>query len=280
MVGSNVGPDLHIHSTASDGVLAPEEMVAHAVRRGLRMISLTDHDTVAGVLPAMRATQATDLVVIPGVEISSEVTGRQVHILGYWIDPEDSQLLDRLALRQEARRARAERIVTLLHEHGLDGIRISDVLARSRGGSVGRMHIGAAMVDAGYVDSIKEAFDLWLEEGRPCFVRKAVPEPAEAIRWIREAGGVAVLAHPCLSAIDDLIPWLVSLGLGGIEAYHAECPPEDAERYTRLARRLGVIVTGGSDFHGVGRTENRLGVCVVPDWVADELVAARPMSGV
>lgn len=280
MVGSTVGPDLHIHSTASDGLLAPEEIVAQAVRRGIRMISLTDHDTVAGVLPAMRAAEGTNLVVVPGVEISSETGGRQVHVLGYWVDPEDPTLLARLAVQQQARRSRAERIVAILQEHGLEKVLLSDVLARARGGSVGRMHVGAAMMAAGYVDSIQEAFERWLGEDRPCYVGKTVPRPADAIRWVREAGGVAVLAHPCLSAVDDLIPWLVSLGLGGIEAYHAECRPEDAERYEQLARESGIIVTGGSDFHGTGRAAGHVGACTVPEWVAHELDAARPVTGV
>lgn len=274
-----MGPDLHIHSTASDGTLTPEAIVERALERGIPAIALADHDTVAGVRRAQIAAAGTSLTVIPAVELSTEAGERAIHILGYWVDHTDRLLNERLAGQRTQRLARAERIVDALSACDIASVTMHDVLDVARGASVGRSHVAHAMVRAGHVSSIAEAFERYLGEGRPGYVRKTVPTPGEVIAWIRDAGGLPVLAHPVLSAVDDLIPGLVAAGLLGIEAYHAECSPADSVRYAYIADENGLLVTGGSDFHGNSRPANELGAALVPDGVLEALNVRRASLG-
>lgn len=274
-----MGPDLHIHSTASDGTLTPEAIVERALEYGIPAIALADHDTVAGVLRAQIAAAGTSLTVIPAVELSTEAGDRAIHILGYWVDHTDCLLNERLADQRTQRLTRAERIVDALSASNVGSVTMRDVLEVACGASVGRSHVAHAMMRAGHVSSIADAFERYLGEGRPCYVRKTVPAPDEVIAWIRDAGGLPVLAHPALSAVDDLIPDLVAAGLLGIEAYHAECSPADSVRYARMADESGLLVTGGSDFHGNSRPANELGAALVPDGVLEALNVLRASLG-
>lgn len=271
-----MGPDLHIHSTASDGTLAPEAIIECAARLGIPAIALTDHDTIAGVGPAQTAASSQNLIVIPAVELSTELGTRSIHILGYWIDYHDPVLNERLARQREFRLERAERIVEALRAWGISSLTMRDVRDAARGGAVGRSHIAQVLIRTGHASSIEDAFQRYLGEDAPCFVPKTVPTPAQAISWITEAGGVPVLAHPALNAVDDLIPELVDAGLGGIEAYHTECSPQQTVQYVQLAAEYGLLVTGGSDFHGNGRPTNKLGSANVPLTVLESLQAAAP----
>jgi len=274
-----VGPDLHIHSTASDGTLTPEAIVERALECGISAIAIADHDTVAGVAPAQVAASGTSLTIIPAVELSTEIGERVIHILGYWIDHTDSLLNERLADQRQQRLDRAQRIVEALTACNIHSVTMLDVLSVARDASVGRSHVAHAMMRAGHVCSIADAFERYLGEGRPCYVRKTVPAPGEVIAWIRDAGGLPVLAHPALSAVDDLIPGLVTAGLLGIEAYHAECSAADSARYARMAHEWGLLVTGGSDFHGNSRPANALGAARVPSGVLESLNALRASLG-
>lgn len=274
-----MGPDLHIHSTASDGTLTPEAIVERALEYGIPTIALTDHDTVAGVRRAQIAAEGTSLTVIPAVELSAEAGDRAIHILGYWIDQTDCLLNERLAAQRTKRLARAERIVEALAASNSGSVTMRDILDVASGASIGRSHVAHALMRAGHVSSIADAFERYLGEGRPGYVRKTVPTPDEVIAWIRDAGGLPILAHPALSAVDDLIPDLVAAGLLGIEAYHAECSTADSVRYARMADEGGLLVTGGSDFHGDSRPANQLGAALVPDGVLEALNMLRTSLG-
>lgn len=268
------GPDLHLHSTASDGTCTPARLVALARAAGLPAIALTDHDSVGGIDAAIDAAAGTTLAIIPGVELSAGIGDRGIHILGYFIDHHDTTLLDRLEHLRRVRLERAERIVWALARDGYT-ISLDDVLGLAADGAVGRAHIAQLLVAAGYVATVSEAFKTLLGSSAPYYVPKPVSTPEEVVRWIGEAGGVAVVAHPGLSKIADLIPRLVDAGIAGIEAYHGSHDATTTEYYASLAREHGLIATGGSDFHAEDRDGASPGSANVPDHVLADLVSAR-----
>lgn len=265
--------DLHAHTTASDGTLTPTALVDHACERGIDVIAITDHDSVAGVGEAIAAAAGTSVTVVPGVELSAVSDNRDVHILGYFIDHEDERLLAHLEDLRLARRRRAERIVGALRRARYD-VSLEDVLALADGGSVGRSHVARALVNGGHVATIREAFETLLGRGRPFYVSKDVRSPVDVVKVIREARGLAVLAHPGVTGVDDLLPSLLEAGLSGIEAFHAEHTSDDRDRYAHLARQHGLLVTGGSDFHGTGTPAVDLGDVDVPEEAVRRLIAA------
>ncbi len=209
--------DLHLHSTASDGLLTPSEVVRSALEAGLVAIALTDHDTVAGVEEAQRAAQGTGLEVIPGVEINSEGEWGDLHFLGYYVDPHDRFLRERLEAMREARLGRARKMVRKLAQMGMP-LDWEEVRALAGGESVGRPHIARALLQRGYIASTQEAFDRYIGNDGPAYVPRLRLTPPEVIEAIHRAGGVAVLAHPAHSGVVDRIPEFVALGLQGVEA--------------------------------------------------------------
>ncbi|CAM3720684.1 PHP domain-containing protein [Cohnella lubricantis] len=247
--------DLHTHTTASDGLHRPEENVRMAKEAGLAAIAITDHDTTAGIQEAQKAGHALGVEVVPGVEISTSYEGQEVHVLGYYIDPADSQLTSRLHSQRSVRERRNESILERLN--GL-GIPITMAMVEEAAGrqpgkdeTIGRPHIAEAMVRLGTVASVQEAFDRYLAEGKPGYVNP--PErisPVEAFRWIHEAGGTAIVAHPGLYGNDALAEKLLLNGADGLEAYHSDHGPEAEAFFREIAERHGKFVTGGSDFHG------------------------------
>lgn len=266
------GCDLHIHSTASDGTLAPSRLVELAVEAGLSTIAITDHDTVGGVGEALQAGARLGVRVIPAVELSAGVGERGMHILGYFIDHTDPELARRLEHLRSVRMARAERIVRSLRRADLP-VTLQDVLRAAEGGAVGRAHIAQVLVNTGHAVSVSDAFDRLLGSGRPHYVPKPVSSVDEVLGWIRDAGGIAVVAHPALSGIDDLVPRLAEAGIVGIEAFHASHDARTRARYVDLAARHGLVATGGSDFHGA-TGGNPLGSGPVPPGAVDVLEAA------
>ncbi len=258
------GPDLHIHSTFSDGLLTPEEIVGRAISLGLPAIAIADHDSVGGVGPALDAADGTGLTVIPAVELSADDHGRSVHLLGYHIDHTDRTLLERLASLRRERIARARRIIDALSSDGID-IRSDALLPDHDRAAIGRAHIARALIASGHARDMSDAFDRFVGDRAPYFAAKTPVTPERAIGWIAEAGGVAVLAHPGLSAVDDRIDSLISAGLAGIEACHASHDSATTERYRALADKLGLIATGGSDFHGSEREGGDIGSSTAPE---------------
>lgn len=243
--------DLHTHSTASDGTLAPADLVRQASRRGLSLIALTDHDTTSGLDEAIEAGASLGVRVIPGIELSTDVTAGEVHMLGYGIDPRNDTLQQTLASYRQSRLERAERIIARLRGLGVD-LPEGSVRASSDDASLGRPHIARAMVAAGHVNSVSEAFDRFLGNDKPAYVAsERKPTPVEAIQLILAAGGLPVHAHPFTSdAFPDLLADLVAAGLAGIEVYYAEYTPERRETLARIAAEHGLLATGGSDYHG------------------------------
>lgn len=248
--------DLHMHSTSSDGMNTPSELVGLAAGRGLAGIALTDHDTVAGVGEAAEAAARAGLDFVPGVEISTRAGSRDIHMLGYFFDPADARLRQRLAGLRDVRDVRNDRILERLRELGVD-ITLAEV--KDRGGrplqpgeSVGRPHMADVLVRKGYAVDLRDAFDKYLAEGAAAYVSPPRVSPVEAAAWIREAGGVPVLAHPGLYGDDALVRQVLAEAKpAGIEVRHPDHDPAAEERYRRLAAEYGLLTTAGSDYHGI-----------------------------
>ena len=266
------GVDLHSHTTASDGTLSPRELVRAAVKRGVRVLAITDHDSTDGLRDAFdEAARHPPLTIVPGLEINCDVPGAEVHVLGYYVDHGATWFQDFLREQRAERVARVHRIAGRLTELGMP-IDPADVFAIVREGSAGRPHVAQVMVQRGYVRSVREAFDKWLHTGGPANVPRRRLTPMDAIAVIRRAGGVPVFAHPGLAARDELVPDMVGAGLMGIETYYAEHSAAQTAHYRALCREHGLIATGGSDYHGErsGRT-NPLGHPPVPMSVYEQL---------
>lgn len=273
--------DLHLHTTASDGDHAPSELVALACAAGLRLISITDHDTVAGLEEAACAASALGLGFVNGIEISTVLDGRDVHLLGYAFDPADRALTDFLRDQRDDRVRRVGEMGDRLAALGAP-IDVRPIVALARAGgeqSVGRPQIARALVEAGHVASALEAFERFLYEGGPAYVPRCSATPHEVVGLIRRAGGLASLAHPVHTKRDDAIPGLVEAGLFAIEAWHADHDAQVTAHYVSLAARLDLALSGGSDFHGSAR-DRRLGSVVLPEAVWGEFVARAAGAGV
>jgi len=273
--------DLHLHTTVSDGALRPEELVRAASIAGIQVMAVTDHDSVDGIRDAERAASDLSIQVIPGIEVSASLDGDDVHVLGYFLDPDDRVLREALSRLQEGRVAQARSMVERLAELGwpLDWDR---VMAIAQGGSIGRPHIARALIERGYVGSVDEAFSRFLRRGGPGYVEGQKLLPQEAVSLIKEAGGVPSLAHPIIVGasdyrldLDRLLPVMVEAGLEGIEAYYKGYTPEVTAFLFGLASRYRLVPTGGSDFHGGGVVADaELGAVEVP-WETVERLRGR-----
>lgn len=266
--------DLHVHSTHSDGTLSPESLVALALARGVTVLAIADHDSVAGVPAALAAARGTDLTIIPAVELSTVTTdGRDAHMLGYFVDVDDDAFLAHLVDLREARLRRASAMVAALEASGMR-VALEDVLEYSAGGAVGRTHVARALVDAGHAADVGDAFRRFIGHGRPFYIAKDVRTPQQAIDMISAAGGLSVLAHPGVNGNEDLIGELADGGLRGIEAYHADHTPEQRDRFAQMARERGLLVTGGTDFHSHDGPNPELGSQDIPQDAVQQLLLA------
>ena len=271
--------DLHLHSTQSDGSFSPTQVVQRAAKLGLSAISLTDHDSVAGVQEAQNIGRDIGVEVIPGTELSAHEAGMDIHILGYFINPANSDLLVYLQKFQDARRNRAEKIVARLNRLGVR-ITMAHVLHKAGDAAIGRPHVADVLVEEGFVFSHDHAFQKYLGYGKPAYQPKFVLTPREAVEIIHAAGGLASLAHPVLYRRDALIPDLIKQGLDGIEVMHIKHDRSDVRRYSDMAKRYGLLTTGGSDCHGDGRGQAVIGTVLVPSTFLDamkESVGAHPL---
>mgnify|MGYP000191635763 CR=1 FL=1 len=246
--------DLHLHSTYSDGTDRPEELIQRARGLGFSAVALTDHDTVDGVREFLQAAEEAGIEGIPGVELSTLKGEEEFHILGYFIDPDNTELRAVIKKTSRAREKRAEEMVKKLNKMGIE-IEFSRVKEIAGSTLIGRPHIARAMIEKGYVSDIKEAFtERYIGRGGPAYVERFKITPEEAVRLIRGARGIPVLAHPGISAktpvsVQDIVV-LKKAGLLGLEVYYPEHDPETTLFYADLARKLGLLVTGGSDDHG------------------------------
>jgi predicted metal-dependent phosphoesterase TrpH len=270
--------DLHVHSTASDGTLRPSELIQLALRRGVDVLAIADHDSVSGLEEAFATSSSTSLTVVPAVELSAAVDGYDVHVLAYYVDPLSPELLAELALLREDRRRRAEEMVSALRAGGIP-VTMDEVLALSDGGAVGRSHIARALVGSGHAENVASAFKRYIGRGREYYRAKRSRTPMEVIDSVREFGAIPVLAHPGVTSADAFIPAMVASGLLGIEAYHADHTQSQRERYARMAAKLGLITTGGTDYHGPQAHNPELGSMKVPEASVRALMRLDPGRG-
>ncbi|MBS0151639.1 MAG: PHP domain-containing protein [Nitrospira sp.] len=256
--------DLHLHTTHSDGSCTPSEVIGLAHQAGVTTLAITDHDIMTGVAEAITAGAHYGIDVIPGVEISSLNGQSELHILGYFLDWQDPVLNQRFKTLRDSRHRRNPQIIERLQALGID-ITYDEVRALAGSDSVGRPHIARALMDKQVVSSAKEAFDRFLADGKPAYVPRDLPSPTEAIHWIKAAGGLAVLAHPTWvklagRSLIDLVRDLKSSGLDGVEVYYSTHAARQTREYLSLAQQLGLLVTGGSDFHGLTKPDIDVGI--------------------
>lgn len=254
--------DLHTHSTASDGTHAPADLVAEASAAGLDVVAITDHDTTAGWREAAAAAVEQGIDLVRGIEISCSRHYESIHLLGYLPDPDDPELALELARARESRITRMDRMIRRMVHGGID-ITVEEVRAQvAPGATLGRPHLADALVAKGVVADRDHAFRELLHDGSPYYVGHYAPDPLTAIRLVRDAGGVPVLAHPFAlrtgTVTDVMVEELAAAGLAGLEVHHRDHSPQDVERALRLAARHDLVVTGSSDYHGTGKL-NELG---------------------
>jgi predicted metal-dependent phosphoesterase TrpH len=274
--------DLHIHSNASDGKLSPEAIVRMAAEAGLKYIALTDHDSVAGIPSALKAACAfPKLRFIPGVEISTEVSEGEVHMLGYFINFTDKEFGQALERFQNSRHGRAQGMIAKLAKMGID-IDWARVQELAGDGVIGRPHIARAMLEKGYITRFEEAFEKYIGHGGPAYVERDKMTPAEAVELVLRANGLPVLAHPfTVKEPEKLVKELKTTGLVGLEAYYKDASREAIKTMLLLAERYGLIATGGSDYHGIGESnEVKLGGVDVPLQAAEKLIALARERGI
>ena len=254
--------DLHTHTYCSDGSMSPTELVRHAKEQGVSAIAITDHDTIKGINEGLEAGEKYGVEVIPAVEFSSQSLS-QVHVLGYYIDINSPSLLKVFAEQQEERKISNQKYLKVLAEHGFV-ITDEEVQRVAPHGGVGRAHYAKIMMEHGWVSSVKEAFDLYLGVGMPCYIEREVITPEKAIEIIHNAGGLAFFAHPHQTKLPEdklyqFIKHLKNNGLDGIEGYYTEYTPEMQERFLSIAKELDLLVSGGSDFHAQMKPHIQIG---------------------
>ncbi len=275
--------DLHLHSTVSDGRFSPTDIVRKSADRGLTVIALADHDSVDGIAPALAAARAfPQLKVIPCVEISTDVPNGEVHVLGYFIDYTDRKLKATLEKMRHSRRERAAGMVTKLGKLGIH-IEWQRVQEIAGSGSIGRPHIAQAMLEKGYISSIKEAFTKYISRNGPAYVEREKMTPEEAVKLLLRTNGLPVLAHPLtINDRETMVTELKAAGLVGIEAYYSDYTADEISKLVSLANKHGLITTGGSDYHGLDNsTETMIGGADVPIESAERLLALakQPAQG-
>ncbi|MBE0478852.1 PHP domain-containing protein [Candidatus Aerophobetes bacterium] len=266
--------DLHIHTIFSDGTLAPREAVFLAKELGLKAISITDHDSVEGLEEGLESAKQIGVELVPGVEMSSDVEEDEYHILGYYLHWRQKRFLSRLRFFQKTRKERNDKLLQRLKELGME-IKFGDLTKLAPKGVISRLHIARSMVEKKYVTSIDEAFEQWLNPGKPAYIKRDRVSPFEVINLIIDAEGIPVFAHPVLSKRDELIPRMVDAGLMGIEVYHTTHNEAVVKHYREIARQFDLLITGGSDCHGEAKGKLLMGKVHVPISCLWDLKRAR-----
>ncbi|MCD6310692.1 MAG: PHP domain-containing protein, partial [Candidatus Eremiobacteraeota bacterium] len=268
--------DLHTHTTFSDGIVTPEDLVEEAINKGIGILSVTDHDSLGGIIPAQKASKNSSLTIIPGIELNAENEHSEVHILVYGIDPNDQVLNGILKEIRQRRVTRIKKILEKLNDLGME-VPFADVDEISRGESLCRPHVARAMVKLGYVNDYQKAFDKYLARGKPAYVPRKKFTPEIAVEIGVKAGGVPVLAHPCFieESLEHLLKRLIPLGLEGIEIFYPLHSRDQIQHYLQLAHEYNLLITGGSDYHGKGaRISSELGEISYP-WEEFQKLAVR-----
>ncbi len=274
--------DLHLHTYFSDGTYSPEELAAQAQQHALQVVALTDHDTVEGCEPAARACAAVQIEFIAGTELTAEQDGHEIHILGYGIDLQNPRFLGEIGKFQAVRQNRIREMVQRLNQLNVP-LQAEAVFALANCRAPGRPHVARALVQAGLVGSLDEAFERFLKKNRPAWVPKFKMSASNATELIHDSGGVAVMAHPGLNRSDEVIPAMVEAGLDGIECFHTKHSTSTAEHYLQIAERFHLLVTGGSDCHGFSKGRPLIGSVRLPYEHVEKLkakIAERRSSSV
>jgi predicted metal-dependent phosphoesterase TrpH len=264
--------DLHLHSRFSDGTYSPEELVAQAQRFRLKAIALTDHDSVEGCVRTAGACQTAGIEFIPGTELTAEQDGNEIHLLGYYLDTQNPRLLVQIAEFQAVRQNRIREMVARLNQLQMP-LAAEKVFSLANCRSPGRPHVARALVQAGLCRNLDEAFERFLKKNRPAWVPKFKMGASDAIELIHQAGGVAVLAHPGLNRTDAVIPDIVEAGLDGIECFHTKHSTVTSEHYLQIADHFRLLVTGGSDCHGLSKGKPLIGTVKLPYQHVEQLKA-------
>ncbi len=268
--------DLHTHSTASDGIYTPKQLLQHAKEADISVLALTDHDSTDGIVEAAQAAQALGIDFIPGIEVNTDTHGGEVHVLGYFLEYERPAFQAILKVLRDARERRGQRMVELLNEQGITihWERVREIAQ----GAVGRPHVAKALLEAGYVQTIGEAFDKYIGTNGPAYVPRYKLSPEDAVRLIASANGLPVIAHPVnlpgLSELRNWLPGLCAAGLVGLETYYGPYTKADEQTLLTLAHEYHLIPTGGTDFHGPGIHPTPLGGRFVPYAAVEQLKAA------
>ena len=265
--------DLHIHTAYSDGSFLPATIIRHAVKNNLKIISITDHDSVDGIAASIEEGEKSYVEVIPGIEISTTVDTGEIHILGYFIDYEDEYFVKNLKRIQEIRLKRMSVMVDKLNRLMID-IDLNELIEYAASSSIGRLHLAHFLKKKGIVGSAYEAFDRYIGSGKPAYEKMNALSPEEGIELISNAGGIPVLSHPGLTRRDDLIDEMIHAGLRGLEVYHSGHSEEDTNRYFQMTRDKGLLVTGGSDCHGEKKLNMLMGRIKLPIQFVDRLKEA------
>lgn len=255
--------DLHLHTNFSDGTFTPEELVLHAQKAGLACIAVTDHDSVEACERVAASCAKVNMEFIPGTELTAEHDETELHVLGYFLDTHNEKLLAEIAKFQAVRQNRIHDMVARINELGVP-LQVESVFAMANCKSPGRPHVARALVKAGLVKNLDEAFERFLKKGRPAWVPKSKVSALEAIQLVHQAGGLAVMAHPGLNRTDDVIPALVTAGLDGIECFHTKHSTAMSERYLEIADKYRLLITGGSDCHGFSKGKPLIGTIRLP----------------
>ena len=266
--------DLHVHTKYSDGLFSPGEVITHAKKKGLSCVAITDHDSVAGIDEAMSAGNGDGIEVIPGVEISAEENGKEMHILGYYVNYKDKKLLNFLKEIRKDRVSRLHKMVEALNERGIE-INAKEFLKSVGDVSISRLHLAHYMAQTGLVKDWCEAFSKYIGDTKPCYVSNFTYSSREVIDLIKSAKGVSVIAHPGLNKLDYILPRLLEEGIQGIEAYHGKHNESAVKKYCDFANENNLVVTGGSDCHGRAKGDMLLGTVKIPYSFVEALQTKR-----
>lgn len=264
--------DLHVHTFYSDSTFSPEEVVSCASQKALAAIAICDHDCIDGIGPCKKIAESLGIEIVPGIEMTVEKADAEIHILGYFIDWQNEPFQKKLIEIQQSRVSRLHKMVEKLRDFQID-IDVNDVFKLAGKGSVGRLHLAKALINAGKIRSFKEVFDKYIGFLKPCYVSNVRFTPKEAIDTLLKVGGVPVLAHPDVMGKDEYIPELIDYGLRGIEVYHTEHDPRTTRHYEEMAKHYGLLMTGGSDCHGLGKGRVLMGGVRVPYEIVEKLKA-------
>ena len=263
--------DLHIHTYYSDSTMSPDEVVFEAVKNGLSCIAITDHDVVDGVIPTQQAAQGKNLEVIAGIELSSEFEGKDIHMLGYFMDIQKGPLVEKIEAFLDERVKRMKQMIVNLQTVGIKDIEFEEAAALTKSRAVGRMHLAQLLIQKGHVKNIKQAFEKYLSQDRPGYASKFQQSPFEAIDLIHQSGGLAVMAHPMLTQKDEMISRLAKYGMDGLEVFYPNCMPSVIQFYEKLAKKHGLLMTGGSDAHGAAKVYTYVGKTSIPYALVEQM---------